>query len=214
MADRIAERIALYDQVRSQLGLGPTVQSFADADREERTRRAADAAQRRATQDQRRREREQRDAEKQRRRDLERMLATFARELEYELRIPGRHSEGPTYNKLLEYREEEGRPFAKDTRTLRERVRRALQEEFADSQRVPTLNDLKRIAAGAILETIVLRVEEQGFDVRIKPNRQQYMRWKAEKGLDTRAGVRTGEWLEALRDAGRVKITATKPETE
>lgn len=211
MADRIGERLALHDRVRAQLGLGPTVQSFADADREDRARRDADAARRRATQEQRRREREQRDTEKQRRRDLERMLATFARELEYDLRIPGRHSEGPTYNKLLEYREAEGRPFAKDTRTLRERVRRALQEEFTETQRAPTLADLKRVAAGAILETVVLRVEEQGFDVRIKPNRQTYMRWKAREGFDTRAGIRTGEWLDALRDAGRVKITATKP---
>ena len=207
MADRLSERIALHDRVRSQLGLAPTVQSFADADREDRARRDTDAARRRDAQDQRRREREQRDEAKQRRRDIERMLATFARELEYELRIPGRHSEGPTYNKLLEYREAEGRPFAKDTRSLRERVRRALQEEFATNARAPTLADVKRVAAGVILETIVLRVESQGFDVRIKANRDTYRRWKAKHGLDTRAGIRTGEWLEALQEAGRVKIT-------
>lgn len=136
--------------------------------------------------------------------DPQREAGEFARRLAWDLRIAGQHHSGVSNQRLLEYRQAEGRDFAEDTATLRDHVRDAVRQGVGadwDDDRAA------QIAATTILAWIVRRIEERGVDVSLAPLSPRYRAFKAKAGLDSRIGIATGRWLAAVRRA-EVSVTA------
>lgn len=130
----------------------------------------------------------------------------FARSLSYSLRVRGVHPSGVTYEALLGYLAEQGRDFTADSPRLREHVAYALVEQFGSDARAPGTQQLRQIAAAAILEWVLARIESGQRDVPIAPNERRYRAWKRVHAPYSRVGMRTGALRDAIRDKGRVAI--------
>lgn len=133
-------------------------------------------------------------------------LKTFAQRLTFSLRVPGAHPTGLAYDELLGILERQGRDFAADSKRLREHVAYALVEQFGDDRRPPGVTQLRQIAAAAILEWVLTRLEMGNRDVPIKPNDPAYRAWKKRNTAYSAVGMRTGALRNALRDKGRVTV--------
>lgn len=133
-------------------------------------------------------------------------LKSFARRLEYTLRIPGRHPSGLPYDDLFEILQKQGRDFAADSDRLRGHIARVLQEQFGESRRPPGVAQARQFAEEAILEWILNRLERGLRDVPIKPNDPKYRRWKQKYAAYSRVGMKTGALRDRIRDNARVKI--------
>lgn len=133
----------------------------------------------------------------------------FAKQLSWTLHVPGTHSGGgPTYNALLGYLAEQDRDFTADTKSLRAHVRLKLQLRFESRvAKVPTVAEMRVVAADAILEWVLGRMDRKVRDQFIRANDVEYGHWKRRVGLDTRPGQATGELRAAIKDRGRVKVT-------
>ncbi len=123
----------------------------------------------------------------------------FAGAFHWALSIPGTHYSGLTNQHLLEIMEANGRPFASDTPQLRDHVRARLLAAFAsaDWERSRAVD----IAARAVREWIVRRLDEQGLDVELKPLNADYAHWKQAHGYSSQIGRKTGAWRGSLANA-------------
>lgn len=128
--------------------------------------------------------------------DTKQLAGDFARDFTFEVIIPGAHHAGLTNQALLAILTSAGRPFAEDTPELREHVRSVLLGAFADG--TWDEGDAVHIAADAIRDWIIRRVEEQGVDIPLAPLTARYLARKRHQGLDERIGVRKGKWLRSL----------------
>lgn len=128
-------------------------------------------------------------------------VVDFSKSLSWTLAVSGQHNSGPTYEDLLEWLAASGRDFRKDNRPLRAHVKGVLLLEFGERATMPTLARLRDVTATAILEWIVGRMENTVNDIRIKANKQDYLKAKIKKGFDSRPGIRTGELLGAVKSA-------------
>jgi len=133
-------------------------------------------------------------------------LKAFAQRLTFSLRVPGAHPDGLAYDELLGILAAQGRDFAADSAKLRTHVANALVEQFGDDRRPPGVTQLRQIAAAAILEWVLLRLESQLRDVPIKPNDPAYRAWKKRFAAYSAVGMRSGALRNALRDKGRVTV--------
>lgn len=133
-------------------------------------------------------------------------LRAFAQKLSYTLRLPGAHPSGIAYQKLLAILAEQGRDFLADSRRLREHVAYALLEQFGDDKRPPGPPQLRQIAAAAILEWVLARLEGGQRDVPIKPNDPAYRAWKRRNANYSRPGMSSGALRDALRDDATVTV--------
>jgi len=133
-------------------------------------------------------------------------LKAFAQRLTFTLRVPGAHPSGLAYDELLRILADQGRDFAADSTKLRDHVARALVEQFGDDRRPPGLTQLRQIAAAAILEWVLTRLEMGNRDVPIKPNEPGYRAWKQRNANYSRPGMRSGALRDQLRDKGRVAV--------
>ncbi len=125
--------------------------------------------------------------------------ARFAGAFHWALSIPGTHYSGLTNNALMEVMAANGRPFLSDTPQLRDHVRDRLLAAFASA-------DWERsravaVAARAVREWVLRRLDEQGLDVELKPLNADYAAAKAAHGFSTKIGVRTGAWRGSLASA-------------
>lgn len=134
-------------------------------------------------------------------------LRDIAKELEFELHIPGRHYSGGTNDDVLEWRRAEGRDFAKDTPALRRKILTALLLEFEGETTQPSGQVIRKVVSDVILEHVVMRVESGGGDLTLPPLTPEYRRAKTRAGYGGKPiGVRTARWLMAL-EKGRVTVT-------
>lgn len=133
-------------------------------------------------------------------------LRAFAQSISYALRIRGTHPSGIAYEELLRILAEQGRDFTADSRRLRDHVAYALVEQFGSDQRAPGTQQLRQIAAAAILEWVLARIESGQRDVPIKANAAAYRAWKRRNAAYSRVGMKTGALRDALRDKGRVAV--------
>lgn len=136
------------------------------------------------------------------------VLREMVKEFDFELHIPGRHYSGGTNDEVLEWRQAEGRDFAKDTAALRSKVMTAVLLEFEGATAVPRSQSVRKVIADTILDHIVKRVESGGADLSLPPLSAEYRRTKQKAGFGDRpVGVRTARWLMALERKGRVTVT-------
>lgn len=125
--------------------------------------------------------------------------------LRFDLEVPGNHPSGIAYMDLLAILDAQGRPFLKNTRSLREHAARTLRLTYDGATTLPTVREMESVAALAILDWIVRRRFGGNPDVRMTALTQPYLKAKHRAGFGTTIGVRTG----ALRDAvasARVEI--------
>ncbi len=123
----------------------------------------------------------------------------FSRAFHWSLSIPGTHYSGLTNQHLLEILAAQGRPFAEDTPQLRDHVRERLLAAFASA--AWERSRAVAVAARAIREWIVRRLDEQGLDVELKPLDADYAASKRAHGYSGKIGVRTGAWRGSLAAA-------------
>jgi hypothetical protein len=129
---------------------------------------------------------------------------SFARRMAWELRIPGTHYSGNTNQRLLEFRQAEGRDFAADSRELRDHVRAAVAAEMGatwDDDRAA------QIASREIVVWIVKRIYGEVTDVELEPLNPEYRAWKLSHGLDGRIGIAHEKWVKAVARAEAI-VTA------
>jgi hypothetical protein len=139
-----------------------------------------------------------------------RRIQTFARECEVTLTVEGGYKRGPSYQTVLdEYLPEMGKNFTAPSRTMREDLRHAIEDEnagriareqisFASMERSPAAQD-------AVRDRVVARFENRSRDVRVRANKPSYTLWKSKHGFNTRVGIRTGDLLAAVKQ-GRVRL--------
>lgn len=131
--------------------------------------------------------------------DVATQAARFAGAFHWALSIPGTHYSGLSNNALMEVMEANGRPFLSDTPELRDHVRDRLVAAFAsaawDAERAVA------VAARAVREWIVRRIDEQGLDVDLKPLDGDYRSAKIADGHDGRIGIRTRAWRGSVANA-------------
>lgn len=143
----------------------------------------------------------------------------FAESLEYELEIPGMHptprpkhggtARALSNQQLFEILAAQGRDFAKNSRSMRAAVLRDIRVALEGTQRIPKEDQLKRIAAVAILNRVLERMDGLSEDVKIRNLTTRYARAKMRAGYVNRPiGTRTG-WLRNAVVEAKVKITSS-----
>ena len=137
---------------------------------------------------------------------VERQLRAIAQRLTYVLRIPGTHPSGIAYADLVAILAAQGRDFTADSPRLRAHVAYALVEQFGGDTRVPGLPQIKQIAAAAIIEWFVARIDSGQRDVPIKPNDPAYRAWKRKHAAYSVPLMRTGALRNRVRDNATVTV--------
>ena len=143
----------------------------------------------------------------------------FAESLEYELEIPGTHptprpkkggsARSLTNQQLFEILAAQGRDFAKNSRSMRAAVLRDIRVALEGTQRIPKEGQLKRIAAIAILNRVLERMDGLSEDVKIRNLTTRYARAKMRAGyVNQPIGTRTG-WLRNAVAEAKVLITSS-----
>lgn len=135
--------------------------------------------------------------------DVARESRAYAGELSFEIELRGAHYSGLTNQEILDLFIKHGRDFTADTSQLRRHVEESLLNGFKGKRWDD--DTAAEIAAEAILEWIVSRVEDERRDTFIPALTPDYLRRKRAKGEDTRVGVKKGRFLKALKKA-RVNI--------
>ncbi len=132
-------------------------------------------------------------------RNVAALALEFSRSFHFALQIPGTHYSGLSNQQLLEVMESNGRPFAQDTPELRDHVRDRIADAFGTQEwdRPRALS----VAARAVRDWIVKRIEEQGVDVELKPLNADYRAAKTSDGFDGRIGIKTRAWLGSVKNA-------------
>lgn len=142
----------------------------------------------------------------------------FAESLEYELEVPGQHpvrrskkgtARSLSNQQLFEILAAQGRDFAKNSRSMRAAVLRDIRIALEGTQRIPKEDQLKRIAAVAILNRVLERMDGFAEDVRIRNLTPNYARAKMRAGyVNQPIGTRTG-WLRNAVAEAKVTITSS-----
>ena len=142
----------------------------------------------------------------------------FAQSLEYELEIPGNHpvrrsksgaARSLTNQQLFEILARQGRDFAKNSRSMRAAVLRDIRIALEGTQRIPKEDQLKRIAAIAILNRVLERMDGLSEDVKTRNLTTRYAREKMRAGyVNQPIGTRTG-WLRNAVAEAKVMITSS-----
>lgn len=139
------------------------------------------------------------------RQDTAKQAADFSQSFQWTLSIPGTHYSGLSNQELLEIFEAQGRPFAQDTPELRAHVRERVAAAFASGpwERARAA----AVAARAVREWIVRRLDQQGLDVELEELDPDYRAQKVADGFSSKIGVRTGAWRGSLAN-GVVEVAA------
>lgn len=142
----------------------------------------------------------------------------FAQSLEYEVKIAGNHptprskkgaSRTLSNQDLFAILARQGRDFAKNSRSMRAAVLRDIRTALEGTQRIPKEDQLKRIAAVAILNRILERMDGFAEDVRIRNLTPAYAKAKMRAGyVNLPIGTRTG-WLRNAVAEAEVLITSS-----
>ena len=133
----------------------------------------------------------------------------FAESLEYEIKVPGNHPGGLTNAELFGILARQGRDFAKNSRSMRAAVLRDIRIALEGTQRIPKEDQLKRIAAIAILNRVLERMDGLSEDVKIRNLTTRYAREKMRAGyVNQPIGTRTG-WLRNAVAEAKVMITSS-----
>lgn len=138
-------------------------------------------------------------------RDVQSAVRRIASALRFEVRVPGTHYSGLTYEHLLQILDDQGRPFLDNTRSLRAHVGLVLGLAFEGARQVPTVRELERVASAALLDWIVRRRFGGDSDVRMRALTPRYREAKGKAGFTGPLGVRTGALRDAVKRA-RVEI--------
>ena len=136
-------------------------------------------------------------------------IVAFVRALprSFDVIVPGTHDDGLSYDALIAILAAQGRDFLLVTVQLTQAVRAVLQRVFAGVQVLPTLAQLRRAAAPAILDHIEERFSKRGnADVLMAPLSRPYARWKAATGRGNQPiGVLTGDLRAAFSRKAKIK---------
>jgi hypothetical protein len=136
-------------------------------------------------------------------------IVAFVRALprSFSIVVPGTHDDGLTYDALIGILASQGRDFLLVTVQLTQYVRAQLTRVFAGSKTLPTLAQLRRAAAPAILDHIEERFSKRGnADVLMTPLSRPYAAWKARTGRGGQPiGVLTGDLRAAFSRKAQVK---------
>jgi hypothetical protein len=118
------------------------------------------------------------------------------------LRIPGNHYSGLSNEELLEVRKEEGRNFGKTTTPQAEHVEERIADKFENRKTPPSDSMVRQVAQAALKEWLVMRVENGGLDISLRPLTPRYAAWKAKKYPGRPIGVARGRWIGAVKKRG------------
>lgn len=136
-------------------------------------------------------------------------IVAFVRSLprSFTVVVPGDHYSELTYDELIDVLASQGRDFLAVTVQMLQYVRAQLTRLFAGSKTLPTLAQLRRAAAPAILDHIEERFSKRGnADVLMTPLTRPYAAWKARTGRGNQPiGVLTGALRAAFSRKARVK---------
>ena len=127
--------------------------------------------------------------------------------LDYEITIPGTHYSGLTNQALFDILAGQDRDFAANTRTLRKFVAAELRIALEGSRRLPTSDELDRLAAPMILAWVLRRLDGKVRDERLRPLTERYAQAKFKAGYHTPIGIRTGALRSAVAQAQVTIIT-------
>jgi hypothetical protein len=133
--------------------------------------------------------------------EIDRAVRRLTSSLRFRIEIPGTHYSGLTNQQMLEIRQREGRDFAANNRTMRAHVAAFVRIALEGATRMPTVAEVERLQAAAVLEWILKRVDYEVRDVRIPLLTPAYQKRKRAAGFLGPVGVRTGAWREALMAA-------------
>lgn len=120
--------------------------------------------------------------------------------------VPGDHSGGISYNRLLLVLAEQGRDFLQTTVQLIQAVRGALRREFAGARSLPTRGEMRRVAGPVMLEHVEKRFERGNGDIRVTPLTPAYRARKAAMGRGGQPiGVASGELRAAFSRRAEIR---------
>jgi hypothetical protein len=131
-------------------------------------------------------------------------IKEFVKSFSFELIMPGTHYSGLSNQELLELFQENDRDFAQDTPELRSYAVERMAASLAGKQRDD--DAAGELAASAIKDWIVGRIEEQGRDISLKALSPAYRASKVAAGFDPRIGIRKSKWFKTIKSKGYVRI--------
>ena len=134
-------------------------------------------------------------------------LRAFARDLGFEVVVPGTHAGGISNQALFDLLAARGWDYGASTKRLRDYVRVTLLSEFEDEPVVPLLFEVRSIASGAILEWIARRLDRDVTDIERPALSPAYARAKRKRFGSGRAGSASGALADAIRSHGRIVLT-------
>lgn len=129
--------------------------------------------------------------------EIDAAIRVLTRTLRFKVHVEGLHYSGLTFEHLLQILDRQGRPFLRNTRSLRDHVAVVLRLAYDGARTMPAVRELEAIAKVAILDWIVRRRFGNDSDVRLRALTPAYARSKVRAGYLGPIGVRRG----ALRDA-------------
>jgi hypothetical protein len=153
------------------------------------------------------------------------LIIAFVAGMRWSLRVPGMHTEAPTRgmhagsrhriarahrsatvsnDDLLGYLAAMGKDFGADSRSLHNRVKIDLLNEFENYPRLIQAPQLKQFASAMIIATIVKRIKEDLRDVRITANKPATTARKAALGQSQRVGEAGGGLVSAIEHIGAI----------
>lgn len=141
--------------------------------------------------------------------DILREIQGFMRRLPraFEVLVPGNHKGGISHNDLIQILAGQGRDFLAVTVQLTQAVSLALRQEFMSGKAIPSISQMQKIAAPALLDHIETRFSKRGnADVSMQPLTAKYRAYKASKGRGGQPiGVATGELRAAFSRNAKVR---------
>ena len=131
-------------------------------------------------------------------------VTSFARNVQFVVRVKGQHYSGLSNEALFEVRANEGRDFLERTVQMDQWVRREMLVAFDGFERVPTLDDLRKLHTKLVIQYIAnVRFARGGGDLILTPLTSRYAAYKRKAGRGARPiGVWSGKHLAALRAQG------------
>lgn len=143
--------------------------------------------------------------------EIDRALTAFVREYiradAWEVIVPGEHTGGITHQGLFAVLASQGRDFFQSTVQLFQAVKTALQREFFDGGRVPTVAQMKAAIEVPLLDFIELRMSKRGnADVSMEPLSAGYAALKRKRGQGAQPiGVASGELRRAYSRNAKIR---------
>jgi len=139
--------------------------------------------------------------------DIDGFVRDYVRSDAWEIVVPGNHSGGISFQRLLAIQAAAGRDLFQSTIQLFQATRKALVREFAGTGARPSIAALKKSAAPAILEHVEQRLSRRGnADVLFEPLKRETLLRKQRAGRGSYPIlVNTGETRAAFSRKAQVR---------